>query len=436
MLSCDDVRMHLGALETGEPVAGDVRDHMAGCEACRAEARRVRADLETLRGDLASLAPSPFLEDAVLDIARDAGSPAARRRTPWLPAGIGIAAAALIAILVVAAKLPGEPQAAGAGEPYGKDPGGPSLVAFPPTAAQVATLRQARLARSAQEVEIQFYRMVGAPPPGMVVVGRGLLARLAPKPDEGGLEQELDVTLGAPGWKGAACRVRARIVPEYSGNLIVPGTLGRALGLHDHERPVRITVGGDTSMSGERARAQVRIGGQDLETDVEVLREGVALPAHPLKGGGIPQAMRIVFEGERADSGSIGDDLDIHHAHGTSFIVTTKVVGFGTEGQPARLDVEKAGPYQTALQYNAGKHPECLVFLPPLDVGGGGVLAWAFRMERVTLKRKFAPGAALTIARVWRGRTALPSRESVAHTWADGKGRVSFCLSVNSSRMR
>lgn len=437
MLSCDDVREQLEAIETGEPAPGDVRDHLASCEPCRTEAARVRADMETLRGELASLAPSPFLEDAVLEAARATPSDAGGRGLPWLPAALGVAAALLLAVVVWLAKQPGEPQlAAGEGAPFGKDAGGPSLIAFPPTPVQVAAQRKERRAEAGGEVKLQFYRMAGAPPPGMVVVGHALLAQLARDGEsvEVVLDRarkvdrnlEFDLTLGAPGWKGAACRVRARMVEEYSGNLIVPETLARALGLHEHERPVRITVGGDTSMAGERARAQVKIGGHDLETDVEVLREGVTLPAHPLHSGGLPQAMRIVIEGERPDSGSIGDDIDIHHAHGTSFIVATRVVGFGTEGQPARLDVAKAGPYQTALQYNAGTYRECLVFLPSLDFGGGGVLAWAFRMERVNLKQAFEPGAMVTIARVWRGRTAIPSRESVAHTWADEKGRVSF----------
>ena len=102
MLTCDDVRAELPLLATGEAARGEVRDHLATCEACRAEEEALRADLDRVRGDLAALAPSPFLEERVAQLAREPARPGSGHRLhPWLGAAIAVAAAALLAAVFV-----------------------------------------------------------------------------------------------------------------------------------------------------------------------------------------------------------------------------------------------------------------------------------------------------------------------------------------------
>jgi hypothetical protein len=47
-------------------------------------------------------------------------------------------------------------------------------------------------------------------------------------------------------------------------------------------------------------------------------------------------------------------------------------------------------------------------------------------VERVALEGRWEPGANVTVARVWRGQTAIPSAEAVVRTQVDEKGRIAF----------
>ncbi len=441
MLSCHDVLEALPAIETGEATTGDVRDHLATCRSCRAEAEAVRAGLDGLRRELAALAPTPFLEDAALEAARSAPvASGPQRRALWLPAGIAMAAAVVLVAILVLAKLPTDEATAPGAEDT--DPSGPSLVAYAPTAAQVAKERAARQARASETYTTQFYRLPGAPMPGVAMIGQVLLTEIGKKHGgmlhkraqaaflqltNNGRDRFVTLQLGSPGGGGTACKIRALVNPQYAGSVLIEEPLARALGLHEHELPRTITIGGDTSMRAAAARGHVRVGSFTGDADIEVVLEGGTMPAVPLTGGGVPQALRLVIRGERPDSGFAGNATRLHHAHGRAFVVADKTMSWKNRPDvDPEIGIESQGPLKAALSFHAGTYPECLVFLPSLDMGGGGTLAWAVRMERVALSQKFEPRAQVTIARVWRGRTAIPSRESVAHTRADKDGLVSF----------
>src|SRR5918998_958742 len=101
----------LGALEPSE--MDEIRRHLATCERCAAEERALagvpalldHAQAEHALADTALPAPSPALEDAVLDrFVRDraaAAHPRARRRWRPLAAAAGLAAALLLVLLVL-----------------------------------------------------------------------------------------------------------------------------------------------------------------------------------------------------------------------------------------------------------------------------------------------------------------------------------------------
>jgi hypothetical protein len=120
MLTCEDVLDALPEIDGEQPEKGDLHDHLAACSSCAAEAESLRADLEVLRRDLAALAPTPFLEDGVMQSAR---TPAAKRhRAPalWIQAGIGAVAAALLVVVLVTSRATPP-----AGETDGETPAGP-----------------------------------------------------------------------------------------------------------------------------------------------------------------------------------------------------------------------------------------------------------------------------------------------------------------------
>ena len=85
MLSCDDVKRRLPGLASGEKATPEVREHLASCDACRGLREATVREVEGVREGLASLSPSPFLEDAVLAAAgRGADEATSPRR--WAPA--------------------------------------------------------------------------------------------------------------------------------------------------------------------------------------------------------------------------------------------------------------------------------------------------------------------------------------------------------------
>ena len=294
MLTCDDLRERIPALEAGEPADGAERDHLASCESCRAEAARARADLARMRQELAVLAPSPFLEDRVVAIARDADAettPARAAHPMRWAMGIGLAAAALLVAVVLLAHRPGPQPSApdgttrdddalaesdgitndgtghaaedgdaddGNADPGKADPGKADpwkaavrAIAWPPTPREVD--REARGASAAADEPGRPYTLPAAPRDGTAVLGRGLLARVRlagaraaseaehvqrawAQLTEGGTRRTCSVSIADPRTKASAW-CQATVDREYAGTLLVEEPLARAIGLHRGATP-------------------------------------------------------------------------------------------------------------------------------------------------------------------------------------------------------
>lgn len=463
MLTCNDLRERIPAIEAGEPATGEERDHLAACAGCRTEAARARADLERIRGDLASLAPSPFLEDAVRDIAVDtAPVTRATSRAPfWM------AAAAAVVVLGIALVLASRPRAAevepeagiGAddghvGKDGGKDDGdrdasGPppaSAVFVPPTPLEAVQQRGVHTP-AGEPAQIRTLQIGARPQDGYAVLGRGLLALVAGKgPGEtatdaeiefaarvltdGGTEPVVDLEVTDPAGTARGL-VRARVDRSYTGTLLLEEPFGRALGLHAWERPGHVTIGGAAGIGAQRTQAAVtlHVGSRriDYTGEVEMRRAGDPQPATPLPSPGIAEGPRLVLVGERPDMGLVGADIGVHHMHGRIFVSAEHNVALREEqAMPLTIPLEMGRRVDVALEYRKGDHELCYVGLPSLDVGQGGPRGWQMALERVTLEGAFEPGAEIAVARVWRGHAAVPTRESAAFTLADGEGRVSY----------
>jgi hypothetical protein len=113
----------LADLALGEPVGGAVLDHVAGCDACRADVESLSATRELLRGPAPELTvPPPGLRAAVLTAAtdelaarRESAAPAAARPASRRFGAGWLAAAAVAGLLVggvgvVAVERAREPQ--------------------------------------------------------------------------------------------------------------------------------------------------------------------------------------------------------------------------------------------------------------------------------------------------------------------------------------
>ena len=488
MLSCEEVRAELPCVETGEAAAGALRDHLASCEPCRAEAARVRAELEQMRGDLAALAPSPFLEDAVLEAAREPRAEPRGTRGPGVRSAtaVGLAAAALLVAVLLLGRGGSDSTTAGDGEFGEPDPGGPTVVSMPPTAGEVDEARKANEGGGVSVVpkgsrgfvhatsdapgsldlriddgmlplrsgarhrwvipvddlakKDRMFTLAGVPVVGVATLGRELLTRIgnakgepAKDPVEAGLRRLsmrprearfLNLEIADPTGRGAAAKVRVLVSEMYTGSLVLEEHLGRALGLHHFEIPGRVTLAGDMSIGARRAWARVRIAdiGFDETVEVQVLEGG---PPGQVKGGENGLG-RMIFLGERPDSAHAGDDVDLVYVKGRPFVTATRTLGFNANSQRrAEMGIEARSETRFALSYSEGRHPESLVFLPPADPGARPGPR-EVRLERVTLPGPFPLGAQAVIARVWRGRAAVPSRESVAQTTVADDGSVSF----------
>ncbi len=147
-LSCDDVRARIPGLVTGEKATPEEREHLARCDACREERNRQAKHADRVREGLTSLAPSPLLEDALLDLATEATEE--RPRRPWIHIGAAAFAAAALLLVVVLPRLDlggstdvveqGEAGEDGHGVEEG--PLGRAAVGFVPTAAEVSAARR------------------------------------------------------------------------------------------------------------------------------------------------------------------------------------------------------------------------------------------------------------------------------------------------------
>ena len=151
-------------------------------------------------------------------------------------------------------------------------------------------------------------------------------------------------------------------------------------------------------------------------------------PAEAVRmGGGIPPKPAVRIHGELPTSGFLaarvsaeGEELRMEDVHATDFHTRPGATG------EVSLDLGTVRPRQAALVYGDATWPQCTVFLPSLDFGGSGPLAWKVDVERTVLSETFTPHATVTVARVWRGRTAIPSRDSAEITKVRADGRLSF----------
>jgi len=446
-LTCHDVLEELPGLEAGEPTSGDVHDHLASCRTCRAEAARVRVDLSRLRGELAALSPSPFLEERVLEAARSPtpvlASKAPRSSLRW---GVftGLAAAIVLAgVLIVANRAP-EPEAGIAVETVageGDSDTNPSQVKVPGTALQVAGQRRKRYPLGSTSVRL--LTLAGAPPKGIALLGQDLLARFLPDGmisltdgltdglakaeaalTQGGKQPYIDVWVSNP-QTGAAALVRAQVSRMYTGSLLLEEPLARALGLEQHELPGHVTVAGDLSFKAYRTRARIRVADLDAVLEIQTRFAGDPHAADLAAAGDNQKEPRLAFVGERPDAAMVADRLSMRGDRLVMESATTTTFAKGAAA-PAVLSLKKDATPSIVVFYREKDRITCSVVLPALDFGLGGPSSWRMTMQRVTLPQRFEPRAAIAIARVWRGATAIPSRESVAFTTADEKGRVSF----------
>jgi len=100
MRACDEWWESLDAVADGEPESAALREHLAGCEACRGELARLREAL----GAVAAMPledPGPAITKRVLGTLR-----ARTRRVPWARgAALALAGSAGGAVLLVAATM-------------------------------------------------------------------------------------------------------------------------------------------------------------------------------------------------------------------------------------------------------------------------------------------------------------------------------------------
>ena len=482
MLSCEDVRALLGEIETGDPASGAVRDHLASCRGCRADAERVRAELRDMRADLAALAPSPFLEDAVLQTARETGMGPAPRRAPGRRAAIAVSLAAAAILLVVLLAKP-----RGAGDPAPEpthdrgehDRGGqeardvdwagswaPALLRTPPSPLQVAASRtknpwrlQALKTTSPGLYVTVFpgtesytatipelpraqphrwvvpaseaggadrtYELEGFVDEDLCVIG-GSLLRHMPEGYRGaaGAPDRVAVVIADPSGSGASVRVEALYRHGYTGDLLVPAALGRALGLHGFELPGSVRIRGDELLRAHRALARVTVPDwevdavQEVQVRAPILDRGPAPRAVP----GRSQSWGLHLAGELPQGGYANSQL----------MYDTQTQELGVAGTRFEVDPRsQRWPFFSleaplrglTLVYEPDAHPRCLVCLPAVDAGAGNQ---TLILERVTLEQRFEAGWEVAIARVWRERTMIPAADSVALTEVGTDGRVSF----------
>ncbi len=439
MLTCDSVREILPGLAAGEAAPREVHAHLTTCAPCRGACERLTADLTQIRHDLAGLSASPFLESRVLEAIADASGPSKIARSP-LRWGMlaGLAAAGLLAAVLILASREPEPGSVSETLPGEEEDGAatiPSQVEVPPTAAEVDFAGRARAGRG--EVADRFYDVAGAPPPGLALLGKQLLDRLAA--DD---RAEIMRRAHAHVWvlnprSGAKAILLAQVSPRYTGTLLLEEPLARALGLHEHVLRGESTIAGDLNAKAYRARAHVRFATFDAEVEIQVRAAGEPPVAEVLPDVGLRRDVGVVFTGERPHMGFAGETVGIRHMHGEVFPMADHNVPWrknalahiGPRLGPGMLKKDGGPVYlptQMMLEYRGDGLETCYVVLPAVDFGASAPLAWRMRMQRVNLQERFEPGAAVAVARVWRGATAIPSRESAAFTLADAKGRVSF----------
>jgi hypothetical protein len=498
---CAGVREALPGFVAGEPDEPALREHLTACAACRAEERRLAADVERLREGLAGLAPSAFLEDLVLEAARaaDAGELAAtpRERTvSWWVAGAALAAVFAAAVFLPRWLWPAEAPEALAVTPHADAPPGdvdhgPTRVAVPPPPIQIEKARAANrpdLADAGETLggghllEEAFAYMPGSDPEdlgthvrkafpaaitdravqrwvygdteattlgrilalsvrpraGTVVLGRGLYGFL--HREEGGkrfLEHgekrlawptsgELEVTLLSPD-RATQARVVAAFDPKFEGGVYVPGPLARALGLHQFEIPHGISLGvpveAESTARAEtwgcsRARVVVRIPDLDVEQILEAATsrfEGSRFSSSPGKMTHV-----LLFLGEKPAevlAQVATREAEVNAAAGDF----RRTAGVQVKYEPEATFLDAPEGASVTLRFaRLGLADEFLVLgsFDPTHVN--------VDVERLQAVGTYPAGASATLARVWRGRTAVPSAEAVSIATVSADGTLAF----------
>ncbi len=485
MLSCDDIRLLLSTVVTGEAQDLEVERHLATCAACQEEQIRLAQDVERLRADLTLLAPSPFLEEAVTEAAR--GANPGRRRPRWPAVALGAAAALVLVLLALPRGERGvEPEERATGEE-----GRHATIAFPPSAATVSDARALnhhvtmgatlpplgwnegrlglKLSRtvlpdgvvdsgvrsetflpppqdalhryvyadpSARPADVDF-NATTAPRAGVMLLGQGLLERIGGVVHAGpGVDIEKDgkrwrstpgtpegeLWIASPDAGGAEARIRVMVSTGYDGTLLLDEPLARALGLHLFEVPGRMRMEGAMTFSGQRARARVRLPALDFDEVVEVQVRPPDL--------GRPHDLQPPY------------GLRIGAPRGKAFLPTEVLVGREMDWSD-RLEVKRdtqiqsnpdgvewielrgEGAWHVLLRF-ASWSPEETVLVPgALDVGSPTFLdETLLSLGVLELSTALAPGTPLTLSRVWRSTTAIPSATAVVKTRVLEGGRV------------
>ncbi len=497
MLTCNDVQGALPGIVAGERDTEALREHVAACDDCRTERDRLATELGSLREELAALTPSPFLENAVLQTARETEietrRPRISRRT-WMQVGIGIAAAALLFVL-----RPGvddEPTTEPAPERHAIGDGSPR-VWTPPSARQVADARAKNVVDlSVIDASTHFpgmlhkpdapgsrdkvisetflpiderlhhrwvygdgaalpgrrkFQVYSQPRPGVMLVGNGLLREMDDAVVHGAVDvivngkhwrstpgsAEAELTLGAPDEHGARAQVRVLVSTAYSGTILIEDTLARALGLHQFEIPGGFETSGTGTIEGQRARARVQIPELDFDKVVEVQ---VRKPIERASKAPAASISELHFERTVPQSITVGSAMTFEQS---KLKVHGNVRGARSADADRRFQFPtSSGPLAVAMHFAPGRSDKEYVPMvaekPPAtgqqatviagtyDIGAPDALARKFWVNYVTLGSKDEPHARVIISRVWRGATAIPSREGVVVTNVAADGTITF----------
>ena len=508
MLSCEKVEKLLPGLVTGEPLPHDVREHLASCDACRDRRDRLASEIADVREDLAALAPSPFLEDAVVEAAHETESPEPTRR-PWRYVAVAFVAAAALFLVVLLPRLQEGGANGSGGVPGGEGDGKGELVHeagaifVPPSVGEVRKARdensrywnrraeRPRPAEMAYETwpagaptdkadtslflapaEEAHHRYVWGDPrgkpgnrtctmetlpsaEGVFYLGSKLLSTIGgafhvtPTGEilhgdkrwwttPGTMQGE--ITVGSPDEGGAEARVRVLVSPGYSGTLLLEEPLAYALGLHQFEIPGDVDFqsasGESIPIEGRRARARIRIPELDFDQVVEV--QVVRARPWMVKRGRRAREVGLLFPRKKPTQIVTADAIEGlpeggYRAEGAE--VHSAENGF------EHLEI-RDGTRRLVLGFHA-RNAGAVPLLPDVPLLGSlfdsadGVLVpraldfseftlHVLEVGTVRLDGRWEPGANVTIARVWRGLTAIPSAEAVVSTQVDDEGRIAF----------
>lgn len=485
MLTCEEVRSLLPTQDVGDTV--DVEKHIAACAACREERQRLAVEIENLRTDLTLLAPSPFLEEAVVEAAR--GARAGRPRARW-PV-VALAGAAAILLLLFA--LPRDGRDSASDTQAGNEDAAAAGIVVPPSAATVhearglnhnltmgATLPPLgwnegrpglKLSRTvlpegvvdssvrsetflppppralhrfvygdpgASPVDVAF-RATTAPRKGVMLLGSGLLERIGGRVlASAGVDIQKDGTwwrstpgspegeirIASPETGGAQARIRVLVSTGYDGTLLLDEPLARALGLYAFEIPGRMQVEGAMTFTGQRARARVRLPELDFDEVIEVqVRPPDLGRPHDLRE---PHGIRI---GAPRGRQVLPTEVLVGRRMTWTAPGTIEMAGdTQLQRNPDGVDwiaLKGKGMWHVLLRFAAWLPDETRLVPGAIDVGAPTFLDEAeLRLGLLEVSTPLAPGTPLTLARVWRGHTAIPSATAVVETRVQEGGRV------------